>query len=340
MEWLSGSRGTLISLIVLVASILALVAVNPSPLGYFDISTISASATTLALAAVGETIVVLSGGLDLSAGAVVSLVNVVLVTQLGVAEMHPVLYGLAATGIGVGLGGAIGAVNGFFVGYLRLQPIIVTLATMFAAQGAALLILQYPGGEFDYDFSMVLVGDAVPGLLPAPILVLAVAVVAWLVLRGTRLGTAIYAVGSDASSAATNRVNVAATRFWAFTVGGAFYGAAGVFVTANSGAGDPLIGAAMLLKVFAAVVLGGTLIGGGRGGAVGAVFGALTLTIIVNLFLVAGIRTYYVPIVEGLVLILAVLGFEAGRGLPVVMPLLMAIHFYRVRKDGGVLARY
>ncbi|MEZ5666097.1 MAG: ABC transporter permease [Alphaproteobacteria bacterium] len=336
MEWLSGRRGTLISLTVLVVSILALVAVNPAPLGYFDISTISASATTLALAAMGETIVVLSGGLDLSAGAVVSLVNVVLVTQLGAAQMHPVLYGLAATGIGIGLGGAIGAVNGFFVGYLRLQPIIVTLATMFVAQGAALLILQYPGGEFDYDFSMVLVGDAVPGLLPAPILVLAVALVAWLVLRATRLGTAIYAVGSDASAAATNRVNVAATRFRTFTAAGAFYGAAGVFVTANSGAGDPLIGATMLLKVFAAVVLGGTLIGGGRGGAVGTVFGALTLTIIVNLFLVAGIRTYYVPIVEGLVLVLAVLGFEAGRGLPAVAALRQLVQSRAPRRRSRV----
>src|SRR5690606_1727646 len=144
---------------------------------------------------------------------------------------------------------------------------------------------------------------------PAPPLVIAIAIVIWLLLRSTRLGIAIYAVGSDPAAAATNRVNVAATRLWAFTAAGAFYGAAGLFVTANSGAGDPLIGATMLLKVFAAVVLGGTLIGGGRGGAVGTVFGALTLTIIVNLFLVAGIRTYYVPIVEGLVLLLAVLGF-------------------------------
>lgn len=317
LGWLNERFGSLISLAVLGISVLALIAVNPTPLGYFDISTISASATTLALAAMGETLVILSGGLDLSAGAIVSLVNVVLVTQLGAAEMHPVLYGLVATGIGVGLGGLIGAVNGFFVGYLRLQPIIVTLATMFVAQGAALLVLKYPGGEFDYDFSMVLVGDAWPGVLPAPFLVLAVAVTAWLVLRRTRLGTAIYAVGNDASAAATNRVDVAATRFRTFAAAGAFYGAAGVFVTANSGAGDPLIGAAMLLKIFAAVVLGGTLIGGGRGGAVGTVFGALTLTILVNLFLVAGIRTYYVPIVEGLVLILAVLGFEAGRGLPI-----------------------
>jgi ribose transport system permease protein len=309
-------RGSLVAFAVLLAVILALVLVNPVPLGYFDVSTISASGTTLALAAIGETVVIIAGGLDLSAGAVVSLVNVVLVTQLGAADLSPGLYTLCAIVIALGLGAGIGAVNGFLVGYMRLQSIVVTLATMFVAQGAALLILRYPGGEVSYEFSMILVGDVVPEILPAPVVVIGAALLAWLFLKHTRLGVAIYAVGSDASAAAANRVNVAATRFWSFTIAGAFFGWAGLFVTANTGSGDPLIGAAMLLKVFAAVVLGGTMIGGGKGGAVGTVFGALTLTIIVNIFLVLGVRTYYVPIAEGIILLLAVLGFSSGRDLP------------------------
>ena len=73
-------------------------------------------------------------------------------------------------------------------------------------------------------------------------------------------------------------------RFLSFLIAGAFFGAAGLFITANAGSGDPLIGAGFLLKVFTAVVLGGTLIGGGRGGALGTVFGALTLTIVVDIF--------------------------------------------------------
>jgi ribose transport system permease protein len=295
-----------------------LVLVNPAPLSYFDVSTISASAATLALAAIGETIVILAGGLDLSAGAVISLVNVVLVTQLGSTELSPGVYALAATAISLGIGAGIGAINGLLVGYLRLQSIVVTLATMFCAQGAALLILRYPGGEVSYDFSMLLVGDVIPSLLPAPVLVMAAGLACWLFLKQTRLGIAIYAIGSDAGSAAANRVNVAATRLWSFTIAGAFFGWAGLFVTANTGSGDPLIGAPMLLKIFAAVVLGGTMIGGGRGGAVGTLFVALTLTILVNIFLVLGVRTYYVPIVEGAVLILAVLGFAAGRHLPII----------------------
>src|SRR5687768_7655482 len=96
-------RGTLVSLVALLAAIAALVIVNPSPLSYFDISTISASATTLALAGIGQTVVILAGGLDLSAGAVISLVNVVLVTQLGPAPFGTGLYALAAAAIALGL---------------------------------------------------------------------------------------------------------------------------------------------------------------------------------------------------------------------------------------------
>jgi ribose transport system permease protein len=126
----------------------------------------------------------------------------------------------------------------------------------------------------------------------------------------------------DAQAASSNGVSIAATRVWSFTLAGMFYGAAGIFVTANSGSGDPLIGASMLLKIFAAVVLGGTIIGGGRGGAVGSVFGAFILTILVNIFLSLGIRTYFVPIAEGVILIAAVLGFSPLRDLP-------ALDFFR-----------
>ena len=313
---LGSGRRTLVSLTILLGLLLLLQIVSPAAIGYFGVSSISASATTLALAAIGQTIVVLAGGLDLSGGAVVSLVNVTLVTLLGASDLSPPAYGAAAIALALGIGAGVGAINGVLIGYLRLQSIIVTLATMFVIQGVALLILKYPGGEFSYDFSMLLVGDAIPNLLPSPLVVVGIAILAWSYLRNTRFGIAIYAVGSDAEAAAMNAVSPAATRFWAYTAAGAFYGAAGLFVTANSGSGDPLIGASMLLKIFAAVVLGGTIIGGGKGGAVGSVFGAFILTVLVNIFLVLGIRTYYVPIVEGLVLIAAVIGFSRLGELP------------------------
>ena len=146
----------------------------------------------------------------------------------------------------------------------------------------------------------------IPDVLPAPILIMVLALLCGSISSNS-LGVALYAIGSDAAAASQSR-RCEFTRFLSFTIAGVFFGWAGLFITANSGSGDPLIGTSFLLKVFAVVVLGGTLIGGGRGGAMGTVFGALTLTIVVNIFLVLGVRTYYVPIVEGAILLLAVLG--------------------------------
>jgi ribose transport system permease protein len=309
-------RSGMIAFLVLLVVILVLVGVSPNHLRYFDLSTISASGTTLALAGIGETIVVLGGGLDLSPGAIISLVNVVLVTQLGPSTLGVGPYTALATAIALGIGAGIGAINGVLVSYLRLPSIIVTLATMFVVQGAALLILKFPGGSVSNDFANLLVGDVIPDVLPVPILIIGLGMLAWLYLKRLRFGVGLYAIGSDAAAAQASRVNVRFIRFLSFTTAGAFFGAAGLFITANAGSGDPLIGAGFLLKVFAAVVLGGTLIGGGRGGALGTVFGALTLTIVVNIFLVMGVRTYYVPIVEGAILLLAVLTLGTHAELP------------------------
>ena len=310
--------GTAMAIAVFVFMLIVLQLITGQGISYFDVSTVSASATTLALAAVGETIVILAGGLDLSAGAVVSLVNVVLVTQLAEWELGTVTFTIVATVLALGLGGVIGAINGFLIAYIRLQAIVVTLATMFIAQGVALLVLKFPGGQMPDGFSYVFTGDVIPDGLPAPIVVLLIALLLWYAVKNTRFGTGIYAIGSDEESAAANGVDARRVKFLTFTVAGVCYGAAGLFITANMGAGDPLIGAKMLLQIFAAVVLGGTIIGGGRGGCVGTVFGALTLTIIVNIFLVLGVRTYYTPIAEGGILLFAVLTFSLGRAAPVV----------------------
>ena len=297
-------RSGAIAFLVLLAVILILMGVSPNRLSYFDLSTISASGTTLALAGIGETIVVLGGGLYLSPGAIISLVNVVLVTQLGPSTLDVGAYTVLAAAIALGIGAGVGAINGLLVSYFRLPSIIVTLATMFVVQGAS------------GDFANLLVGDVIPDVLPVPILIIVVAVFAWLYLKRLRFGIGLYAIGSDAAAARASRVDVRLVRFLSFVIAGAFFGAAGMFITANAGSGDPLIGAPFLLKVFTAVVLGGTLIGGGRVGAVGTVFGALTLTIVVDIFLVMGVRTYYVPIVEGAILVIAVLALGTHAELP------------------------
>ena len=120
-------------------------------------------------------------------------------------------------------------------------------------------------------------------------------------------------MGSDPDAAAARGVRVALVQFFVYVVAGGCYGAAGVFISAQQGAGDPLVGNPLLLQMFAAVVVGGTTLGGGRGGPVGSIFGAYILMIVVNILLVLNVSAYYQSVVEGLILILAVLGTSISR---------------------------
>jgi len=270
---------------------------------FTDLSYLSSGGMTLALAAVGATIVILTGGFDLSAGAVISLVNVIVATHLTGGTLSQV--GMVVTGIAIGA--VVGAFNGFFVAVLRLQSIVVTLSTMFIVTGITLLTMDKPGGVVPEGFTRFFTGNAIEGVLPAPILILAAVVVLWVAIKHTRFGTALYAVGGDQDAAAYAGINVSLTKFSAYVLAGIAYGVAGVLVTAQTSTGDPLVGDPLLLQMFTAVVLGGTALGGGRGGCVGSIFGAYSLMLIVNILLVLNVPAYYATVVEGGVLILAAL---------------------------------
>jgi ribose transport system permease protein len=274
-------------------------------LTYFDISFMAAAAATLAIAAAGETIVILTGGFDLSAGAVISLVNVVLASSMDPTSTHESVALWTFAGIGVGM--AAGVFNGIFIAFLGLQPIVVTLSTMFIAQGVTLLVMEKPGGFVASQFGSIYLGDAIPSVLPMPILLLAGVLLLWLWLKSTRFGAALYAIGSNAEAARSAGVRVDLTRFFTYVIAGGCYGLAGVFISAQTGSGDPLVGNSMLLSIFTAVVLGGTRLGGGKGGPTGSVVGAYILMSVVNVLLVLNVSAYYSTIAEGVILILAVL---------------------------------
>ncbi len=302
-------RGPLVALGVFLVFFATLQALSHGRLNYFEISTLASGSAALALAAMGETVVVISGGFDLSVGAVVSLVNVVLATHMGDSAESKFAWALG----GVAIGTLAGVVNGACVAFLRLQSIVVTLATMFIAGGATLLVLKEPGGQIPADFAGLLTGDALPKLLPAPFVLLALAYGIWCLVRGARIGTAIYAIGSDESAAFASSVDVRRVKFFAYALGGALYGLAGVFISAQTGSGDPNVGQAMLLQVFTAVVLGGTVFGGGRGGLLGSIIGAYTLAVISSILLVLNVSAYFSTIVEGAIIVLAVLGSSSAN---------------------------
>jgi ribose transport system permease protein len=303
------SGGVIVIAVVFIALLVAINLISAGSFGYFEVSFLSSGGATLALASLGQMLVVLSGGFDLSVGAVVSLVNVVLATNMGTS-----LGSIAGVGVaGVLVGAAVGAFNGVFVALFRLQPIVVTLSSMFLVRGVTLLVLDNPGGQIAPEFTQALTGAAIPGVLPAAILVILGVVALWFFLKGTRFGIGIYAIGSDEESARAAGLSVRWTKFFVYVTAGAFYGAAGDYISAQTGAGDPLVGNPLLLETFTAVVLGGTLLGGGRGGGVGTVLGAYTLMLMVNILLALNVSAYYSSVAEGIILILAVLLASVGR---------------------------
>ncbi|KQT53795.1 ABC transporter permease [Aureimonas sp. Leaf454] len=305
LRWLARNRAPVVALLVFIGLFLLVDWISPGPLSYFDISFQARGGTALALAAMGQTLVVLSGGFDLSAGAVISLVNAVLASRMDPANMDASVALWTLVGIGTGM--AVGAFNGFFVAVLRLQPIVVTLSTMFIVQGLTLLVLSQPGGFIAPSLGTLYMGDAIPDILPASLVLLGCAALFWLWLKKTAFGVALYAVGSDPVSATATGVRVPLVRFGAYVLGGGFYGLAGVFVSAQTGSGDPLVGNSLLLSMFAAVVIGGTRLGGGKGGLVGTIFGAFVLMIVVNILLALNVSAYFSTIAEGGVLLAAVL---------------------------------
>jgi ribose transport system permease protein len=305
-------RGLLVAVAVFVVLVAIVDLISPGPFSYFEVSFLSSGAAALAIAAIGETLVVCSGGFDLSAGAVVSLVNVVLASQMQDRPGSILLWSLA----GVGIGMLTGLFNAFFIAVLRLQSIVVTLSTMFIVQGITLLVMDKPGGAIPPSLSSLLTGDAIPNLLPMPLVILALLALAWLYLKNTRLGTAIYAVGSDPDVARSAGIRLRSVQFAVYVLASGCYGLAGVFISAQTGAGDPLVGNPMLLELFAAIVVGGTLLGGGRGGPIGSIVGSYILMMVVNILLVLNVSAYYSTTAEGAILFLAVLAGSLGRNAP------------------------
>jgi ribose transport system permease protein len=323
-------RGLIVACAVFIALFLAVNAIAPGSFSYFEIHFMSAGGATLALAAMGQTIVILTGGFDLSTGAVVSLVNVVLANAMGTSPLSQVAF----FGVALALGALVGALNGFFVAFVRMQSIVVTLSAMFIVQGVTLLVMEKPGGTIAPGFAAFFSGDAIPNLLPAPLVVLLVAGLVWWLVKNSRLGVGLYAVGSDEEAAHAAGIRTGWVKFWAYVFAGVFYGAAGAFISAQTGSGDPLVGQPMLLEVFAAVVLGGTMLGGGHGGCIGSIVGAYTLMIIVNILLVLNVSAYYSSVAEGAILVLAVLAASLNRRSPIAFYFRLARDKFAARARG------
>lgn len=274
----------------------------------------------LALAAWGATIVIISGGIDLSIGSVMALAGVLTAT-LPAHGVHPALA--AAAGVGAGL--ALGAMQGVLIARLALPAFLVTLAGMFLARGLAFWVSPVSVGishplvtQWLPQFSLhVPVG---PRGVTLPLEVCVVGVMGVVMAAGlahTRPGRAVYAVGSDARSAALMGLGVATTRTLAYSLGGACSGLAGVVLALGQQSGDPASGKGLELDAIAAVVIGGTLLRGGSGGLGRTTCGVLTLGLVQTILSFhGGLSSWWARIATAGLVLGVVLASRLFRGSP------------------------
>jgi ribose transport system permease protein len=200
------------------------------------------------------------------------------------------------------IGAAGGLLNGLLVVFGRLQPILVTLATLSIFQGIAIRILPSPGGLAPPLLTSLLTNTSYPWAL----VYVALVILLWLFFRRTAFGVAIFAIGNDAQAARANGINVVRARVGAFVLAGVLSGLAGMFLAATTTGGDATTGDAYTLTSIAAVVLGGVSLFGGRGSAIGSIAGAFVLTILINILFFANINPLYQSFYEGVFLIGAI----------------------------------
>ena len=268
----------------------------------------------LMILAVGQTIVVIGGGIDLSVGAMVSMVNAILVTLI-VPESTATEIAWGIT-VAISAGILAGVFNGLCVAYLRLQPIVTTYATGFVFTGIGLLVLPRPGGELPREMSDFYrrntPGIDIEGLggvhLPLAIYGIAIILLFWWGLRATRYGQYLYASGGAAEAAYTTGVPVPFVRFSTYVWSGLFAALAGLALTMNTGTGTPRIGDGMTLESIVAVVLGGTRLSGGQGGIAGSIVGVAILGFVRNIISFANVSSWYQDLVDAMIIVVALAG--------------------------------
>lgn len=273
-----------------------------------NIANVQDQMVALALVALAQTIVILSGGIDLSYAGALGFLSAIFATFAG---DDPVSLAKAVAMV-LAIGTAIGALNGTITSFFNIHPLIVTLGTSTILAGSALLIMRQPSGSvplFYEDFVYERIGGVVPyGTVFVLILYLLVGVFLW----KTSMGTRIYAVGDNEQAAAISGIPVARTKIFAFAASGFLAAVTAIYISGRFGVGDPRAGVGFDLRSITPVIVGGTLLAGGRGGVLGTLLAVILLALLGNMLNFMNVSSYFQWIAEGVILIAAV-SFFSGK---------------------------
>lgn len=291
---------TILSFVMLVVLLTVNVVVDPNFFGAFSLSTFITDAVPLILVATGQFLVIVTSGIDLSVGSIMAIADTFVA-----AHMHGGLGSIVSiTMVVLVMGAGAGFINGLAVHVGRIQPILVTLATMSIYQGVALLIMGSPGGQVPAALTNAVTGSL--GLIPVALLIVVALVLVWAWAGRLRFTLHLVALGSDESAARMNGIRIGTVKVGAYILSGLFAALSGLYLAAQTTSGDPNVGVPFTLLSIAAVVIGGVRLAGGRGTLYGVVAGALILSILNGLMYFAGVSSFYQDLFEGMILIVAV----------------------------------
>jgi ribose transport system permease protein len=304
--------------LLLVIGVFALLSDAPGQyLSVRNLRIVLAQTVIVALGAIGMTIIIVSGGIDLSVGSVIALTGVV--TAVALRDGAAPLVAVAA---GVAVGGLVGLLNGLAITRLKVLPFIATLGMLGVARGAA----KWLGNQQTVNVPVTWVNELAvtfptPGWLlvaPGVWITLVLAVVMTLVLRRTVFGRRVFAIGSNEAAARACGVPTDRFKVWIYTLSGLFFGLSGVTQMSRLRQGDPTVAIGTELDVIAAVVIGGGSLAGGAGTIAGSMIGALTMAFLRNGTQQLGWPNYIQEIIIGIIIVLAVAADRVRRARGVV----------------------
>ena len=293
--------------LILALALLAVVGLITRPENFAtsaNLVSILALASTIGVITVGMTFVIIGGGIDLSVGAVMALASV-WATTLATQSYGPWVMAMCAILVGTGAG----LINGILIAYGRLVPFIATLAMLVAARGLAQRISDRKT-QLIRPENGAIVELSTTRVLGLPLLVYIfalVVVVGWIVLNRTTFGRRTFAVGGNPEAARLAGIDVRRHTLLLYAISGFCCGVAAILIMARTTTGSSTHGDLYELDAIAAVIIGGTLLTGGRGSIIGSILGLLIFTVITNLFILNGLNTSDQLIAKGLIIVAAVL---------------------------------
>jgi ribose transport system permease protein len=302
-------RSLLVIFIALALIVIASSALSPTFRTSYNALNVLRQAVALGIVALGQTFVIITGGIDLSVGSTISVVACFTAGfMMGrTSRMVPVIVAMLA------LGAFIGFFNGYVSMRTKVAPFIVTLGMQSIAQGIALMYTKNPVGKIPKPFKYFAEGQWGP--IPFPVILFVIlAVVVFFVLRSTTFGRYVYAAGGNEEVARLSGINTSYIKTMVYVLSGLSAAVAGMFLASRMGVGDPLVGQRYDLDSITAVLIGGTTFAGGRGGVVGTVIGVLIMALLSNVLNLMNINSYWQWIIKGIIIVGALAVYRSRRG--------------------------